>query len=212
MNLKINKIYNEMKKLFLALSFTSLFTCFIAFDEISIAYSQYILTFFNITISFGCFLVFYELLKKGSFKSKKESFRFFKNDILILFSYYPFWVFVISLSISSILLMANINKHYLFLNILSLLISFSVILLVYFISLYSNLLNKKVLVLNNIPAFLNILLLIPPIFKDKFTIAKIIFDNSIFNTTLDNVNYPIIIIQSILLISAQIYYLNLKKK
>jgi hypothetical protein len=201
-----------MKKLFLALSFTSLFTCFIAFDEISIAYSQYILTFFNITISFGCFLVFYELLKKGSFKSKKESFRFFKNDILILFSYYPFWVFVISLSISSILLMANINKHYLFLNILSLLISFSVILLVYFISLYSNLLNKKVLVLNNIPAFLNILLLIPPIFKDKFTIAKIIFDNSIFNTTLDNVNYPIIIIQSILLISAQIYYLNLKKK
>jgi hypothetical protein len=201
-----------MKKLFLALSFTSLFTCFIAFDEISIAYSQYILTFFNITISFGCFLVFYELLKKGSFKGKKESFRFFKNDILILFSYYPFWVFVISLSISSILLMANINKHYLFLNILSLLISFSVILLVYFISLYSNLLNKKVLVLNNIPAFLNILLLIPPIFKDKFTIAKIIFDNSIFNTTLDNVNYPIIIIQSILLISAQIYYLNLKKK
>lgn len=167
-----------------------------------LGYQEVYISFYSIFLSFIFYFIFSVFSKYIEITKLNNAKADYCIEIQCFIKWckqlFPYWIFIIILFIGTLILTTN-DTNNISQNIATLLFNTLIIFLTY---LFTFLLNKtNVMAINNLPAFFNMLVILPLVFRNKSTIIETVFNYSIFNSLITRENRPHTILYALLLIS-----------
>lgn len=198
------------KKYLLLSSIVVLFLVWLLTSRSSDYFSSYV-SLYSILSSLLMYLFFFELSKSVEIQrlhgqnAPSNVIAFYERVFSRLKNTYLYFALIMVLFIGTLFLITG-GVDFSLQNLASLSFTTMIIFLFYLLAFVLNM--PKVLSLNNIPAIVNLIIILPLIFKDRFPIAGKVFDYSILNSTINIGNRPYSLLAALLLISTLILILK----